>query len=374
MGLLNSLFNFLGTSKKEPKENVVLVKQPKEVDLTVSCISESPKWYKKQHEIFKFRDTENDVSLAHYVMLLKNKVILKTGAKFPHYWQYTFGVDNPQLLIDQLYEKGFYEDMKFDASKKQVTVKKLTELAEKHGVKAPKKKADLAKVILEIASPEELKELMPYYEISEKGKNLISTNNLYGFLLKNKIEYTEYLFKADNPDDPNCIAYKDFIWQLKIKAVDDAWKRLDWRDYSTFLFNAAEFKILDNKISEGFEYLCSSFLYKFNECDGRFTRNAEMKELHKKVLKQEFDRTIDMVLEQDNLFALLGTSYYTDYFLQARDYYKENFNSELQKNFEKISNPLILIPYSKTIDLINLVLDNEELKAIKLAKDISNSL
>ena len=114
--------------------------------------------------------------------------------------------------------------------------------------------------------------------------------------------------------------------------------------------------------------------YKFNECDGRFTRNAEMKELHKKVLKQEFDRTIDMVLEQDNLFALLGTSYYTDYFLQARDYYKENFNSELQKNFEKISNPLILIPYSKTIDLINLVLDNEELKAIKLAKDISNSL
>lgn len=373
MGLLDSFLKLVGISG-ESKESTAAVEQPKEVDFTVSGITESSEWYKKQHEIFKIKDTENNVQLAHYVMLLKNKSIEKSGHKFPKYWQYTYGVSNPQILVDQLYEQGFYENMKLDASKKEITVKKLSEVAEKHGVKAPKKKADLVKVILEVASPEELEELMPYYEISEKGKNLISTSNLYGFLLKNKIEYTEYIFKADNPEEPNLIAYKDFIWQLKLKAVDDAWKKMDFLSYSTLLFNAAEFKILDNKISEGFDYLCSSFLYQFNCCDERFVGSKELETLHKKTLKQQIEIKVNMILEQDNLFVFLCNSYYRDYFLQARDYYKENFNSELLKNFEKISNPLILIPYSKTIDLINLVLDNDELKAIKLAKEISKSL
>lgn len=192
----------------------------------------------------------------HEIFMLSYAERYKTGENnFPMFWQYSFGVDDPQGLLTMLYNRGFIRIATAKESVEKLKVAELKELLSEFGISAKGKKADLILAIQENISEEELSEKIPvrFYIITETGEHELNSNEYVTYFGGScKYGLTVWDMNKMIQGYPPKL-YRDKIWANFNRILHDSAKLLqkDGDIYSFYLRNiSVEYEMCDFLIEE----------------------------------------------------------------------------------------------------------------------------
>ncbi len=122
--------------------------------------------------------SKNGLRPHEIAMLAAAPKYKKAENNFPRYWYYSYGIDDPQKMLNMLFDRGFIRQAKAMEHICKLTVPELKKILSEAGIKVSGKKADLVSAIQENISEESLGEKVPIrkYVLTELGEQEIKEN------------------------------------------------------------------------------------------------------------------------------------------------------------------------------------------------------
>ena len=210
--------------------------------------------------------TKSKGGLYPHEILMLNKVSrYKTNSEniFQWFWKNELGVDNPQDIINDLYDRGFVdvEDTKTTISR--LTIPEIKEYLKEYGCKLTGSKTELLDRLFNECDVSTIgsKLTKRKYCLTDKGKQEIeSEENEYL-----RIEYGSSSIYEMNillyKHNPLNLSYKDFIWRRLLEQSEEELKNLDFGLYRSTRLDMSEQLRDKNKDKERLYYLCEVVVY-----------------------------------------------------------------------------------------------------------------
>lgn len=210
--------------------------------------------------------TKSKGGLYPHEILMLNKVSrYKTNSEniFQWFWKNELGVDNPQDIINDLYDRGFVdvEDTKTTISR--LTIPEIKEYLKEYGCKLTGSKTELLDRLFNECDVSTIgsKLTKRKYCLTDKGKQEIeSEENEYL-----RIEYGSSSIYEMNillyKNNPLNLSYKDIIWRRFLKESEDALQSLEFGIYRNTRLEMSCFLRDENRDNERLYYLCEVVVY-----------------------------------------------------------------------------------------------------------------
>ncbi|MDE5984912.1 MAG: SAP domain-containing protein, partial [Eubacterium sp.] len=173
-----------------------------------------------------YKLTEEQKIVAFLSWCNKTKQPIKSNDKYPYRLSYLLRIDDLSGFHNSLIENGYLKKADVEYSLSKLTIKELKEILDKYNISVKGKKSDYVNAILNSVDVNTL-QLTNYYELTEKGKNLLSTKdnkefivafeNRYGVSLAEFYNVKKYLNKHLTPND--------ILWQILLAKYD--YEKLD---------------------------------------------------------------------------------------------------------------------------------------------------
>ena len=194
----------------------------------------------------------------HELFMLSLAYRYKTdGNEFLRFWRTSYGVDNPQLILDSLCERGFIEPADVITTIENWKTDDIKRELKKHGLKISGKKADLISRLVDAVGRDVLSEQITerYFALTELGE-LELNDNIY-------IQYRHYglsiwelnRFVAKGTRSVQQVVEDFLIKQCKLHA-----KHYDFGCYRNARRELCGFLINEKRYSEAFD-ICVSNIY-----------------------------------------------------------------------------------------------------------------
>lgn len=209
----------------------------------------------------------------HEIAVLSAARNYKTsGNNFPRYWHFDYGIDDPQQILDMLFERGFIRSASAKESVEKLKVPELKGILLEFGITAKGKKADLVAAVRENISEEDLAVKIPVrqYALTQLGEQELKENE-YVTYFGSSIKYGLTVWDMNKMIQgyPYKL-YRDKIWGFLNSQVYEAMNSLSKSGdiYSFYLreislrYEMCDFLIEENKHPEAaFRLWAMAFYY-----------------------------------------------------------------------------------------------------------------
>lgn len=170
---------------------------------------------------------------------------------FQNFWNYEYGIKDPQKMLDSLLSRGFIQLEDIHGAVSRLKVSELKEYLSKIGEKTTGKKADLIERVLSGYETQELEKLFTvrHYCVTNIGQFELEENPYVLYLHRHKYMSPQEMNILLHYENPAHQGYRDIIWrEFNRKSAEHA-SNLDFGlyrntrlDMSSFLFEEKKYK------------------------------------------------------------------------------------------------------------------------------------
>lgn len=231
MGLLKELFN--KTKSKTSNQISIQVSFQESVNTSSNIfndISNKEELFNATHPLtytefinysynYKLSDKQKIIALLNWCS--KSNYPIKENDNYPQWITYRLKINDINTFHKKLIKTGYLEKTNIDFSLSKLTIKELKEILEKNNISVKGKKSDYVNAILNSVDIDSL-QLISYYQLSNKGKELLSTKdskefivafeNRYGVSIAEFYNVKQYLTEYATPND--------VLWQTLTAKYD----------------------------------------------------------------------------------------------------------------------------------------------------------
>ena len=177
---------------------------------------------------------------------------------FSRHWNYEYGIENPQYILDMLCEKGFIEPDDVFATINNFKASELKQELSALNLKVSGKKADLVDRLINAMDKASLDTIYPdrYYRLTSLGKLELEENNYlkyttYGL---NKWELNRLIAKGKH----SC---QEIVWNYLMKECNYYAKRYEMGMYRNSKCTVYRFLMQEQRTQEAFNTLAEIVYY-----------------------------------------------------------------------------------------------------------------
>lgn len=255
MGLFD-LFRKKVLNQEAPKEELD-VKPEKQVRVTatVGMNNEIP----SLQDLIATATPSKQGLYPHEILMLNYASTYKTsGNTFQGFWLYQYGVNNPQLVLESLLDRGFLAIGGIKDTLQQQTVSTLKMELSKIGAKTTGKKEKLIERILELEDNATLEAQFPdkYFIPTEKGEQEISANEYVLYLHRKHYMSIWEMNKLLNATGVKQLPYRDILWGEFNRQSLEHISNLDFGLYRNTRLSMYDFLMEENRYKDAFSCLC----------------------------------------------------------------------------------------------------------------------
>ena len=200
----------------------------------------------------------------HEILMLEYADSYKTNDNtFQSFWKWNYSVDDPQCLLESLFERGFICFANVKESVKNTKVTELKELLLKKGEKISGKKNELVNRVLEVYNSDELEQIFPEkrYTLTALGQEEVHENE-YVLYCHRKGYVTPWEMNALMHNRTNeSVNYRDVMWGVFNEESLRYAQNLNFGLYRNVRHNMAEFLVEENQYLRALDFFVEVVAY-----------------------------------------------------------------------------------------------------------------
>lgn len=285
----------------------------------------------------------------HELLMLSYAHTYTTGInKFQQFWEYNYFIDNPQQILDSLYQRKFIQQGSFKNSLSKLKLPQIKSELKSCGEKVSGKKEDLVKRLLECGNISELEKKYPikYYELTKLGELELKENEYISYISNHSIENLTIWDMNIMLGNDNKASYRDKIWKYLNEASGQHFKNKDYGLYRNtrltmynFLMEEEKYNMAFNLISEVAYYDLSGLL------------NGDLIE-DKASKKYELEQRIEMAFPYENSCFNLPPGI-REYLEDMKERLSDGtFKEKLYERFNKLYTPFHLFTKEECVNIV----------------------
>lgn len=286
----------------------------------------------------------------HEILMLTYAFTYKTANNnFKQYWKYKYFVDEPQKILDSLYERGFIEKGPIRLTIQKLTVNELKNELRSINAKVTGKKAELIDRLLENADAEQLNRKFPdrYYVLTEKGEREIAENKYIEYAHhKDYITIWELNYLLNN-NNPRNLGYRDIIWGYLNQNALNQLKTKDYGEYYSTKLAMYRFLLEEDKYDTAFFTLCEIIAYNLSTLHTNQPNILDDKFSLELALEYDFpyDKHSSLVIPPGNVSSLANL-------IDKLNLSKQELEELLYKNFKLINLPKRIFTIEECVEIV----------------------
>lgn len=182
---------------------------------------------------------------------------------FQGFWWYKYGVDNVQLLLDSLVDRGFIAIGGLEAALNKQTGTAIKEVLRAHSLKLTGKKTDLVQRVLTEVPEDELNRQFPQrtYELTELGQEAVKGDEYVLYIHRNPYENLDIWSLNQMVYTKPFYPYRDKIWGFFNKRCGEYVASGDWGLYRNCRFSMNRFLQEEGKYKDALGMLAEVVFY-----------------------------------------------------------------------------------------------------------------
>lgn len=307
----------------------------------------------------------------HELLMLNYAHTYTTGSnKFQQFWQSLYFVNNPQLVLDSLYERGFIQPSEFKKTLENLKLPQLKEELKAYNQKTSGKKSDLIERLITYGdiSTLEKKYTTRYYELTKLGESELKENEYISYIHKHNIENLTIWDMNIMLGNDYKSSYKDKLWEYLNENSEQHIKNNNFGLYRNTRLFMYYLLIEDKKYDIAFNFICEVAYYDLsglgnNELIGK-------KVFYKSALEDELEMAFPY---EESCFILPPAiiSYLMD--MQER-LSEEVFRKRLLSKFKEIKTIFHLFTEDECVDIVIAEINNDTSTLKKIYKQSEKRL
>ena len=241
----------------EPQTNKDLGEQ-----ITVQVIPQNKVKQSPDKNIKLCTPSKNGLFPQEILMLSYADTFFNCNNTFQNFWEYRYGVDNPQKLLDNLKQKGFVEIADLKNTLKNQTLAILKDELKNSGLKVSGNKDSLIERLLTEGNIYELEQKFNHrkYMLTEKGKQELDNNEYVRYIHRKQFDeiglniYTLNQLMVQNNSDN----YMQVIIDFLIEKSKEEYNKGRFSRYGNFYYKIADLYIEYSKYEDALTSLAIS--------------------------------------------------------------------------------------------------------------------
>ena len=225
----------------------------------------------------------------HEVLMLAYAPKYIVGEKsFQKFWWYSYGVKNPETVLESLRTRGFLTVGSIDLSINKLKNAELKDLLKSHNLKLSGSKEELVnRVISEIPS-RELESMCPdrYYVLTDLGQRTIDEEPCVLYIHQHPVDGLDIFSLSKLVHTPPYLPYRDKIWQHLNNISMQYLANGDFGLYRNCRLRMAAFLEEEGKIRDALNLMCEVLFYDANDMANGF--NPTFAEIYLDRIDPEF--------------------------------------------------------------------------------------
>ncbi|GEM_PF-5474476 len=212
-----------------------------------------PKQESLESKIAKSYLSKNGLKVSEILMLSYAPTFKVNQSEFQSFWEYLYNEEHPELLLQNLENKGFITVASPTENLCRMRVADLKSLLKAEGLTQTGKKADLVQRLIDNVDSNKLDFLTTdkYYALTDLGKAELEANGYVPFYHKNNYIYGTDMWWMNKQlhDYPNS-NFKDILWGELNKQTLEALEKMQQGEFDSYLYNISqkvEFLIDENR-------------------------------------------------------------------------------------------------------------------------------
>lgn len=173
--------------------------------------------------------------------------------EYPGYFYYDYGITNCNQFHLKLIEEGYLREISLKAYLITRKIDELKKILENNSLKKNGKKDELIERILNGIEPSKIELNEKYYELTDKGTQLIKDNEYILKLRKLHIPIEEYEKVVNKIGENN--SFDTIVWKLYNEKLEEEFKNKNFGIYRNIILEMAAFLHTQNNYEKELDYL-----------------------------------------------------------------------------------------------------------------------
>ncbi|MBP0954194.1 MAG: SAP domain-containing protein [Oscillospiraceae bacterium] len=204
----------------------------------------------------------------HEILMLSYAPKYIVGEKsFQGFWWNSYGVKNPESVLESLRSRGFLEVGNVEATINNLKGAELKELLKSHNLKSSGAKADLVNRVITEIPTSELERLYPtrYYVLTDIGQETVSKEPCVLYIHQNSVDGLDIFSLSKLVHTQPYMPYRDKIWghlnNISMQYISHG----DFGLYRNCRLRMATFLEEEGKTKDALNMMCEVLFYDAND-------------------------------------------------------------------------------------------------------------